>query len=168
MNLTAAAGIHFSHFKTKLLSHNFLCLILGVFYHGTRFISILKYIVLSGVRSWFILMMISGHLLFCFMLFYFLFYIHGDLRTFTLLLYVVFFSLFILMMISGHLLYSFMLFYFLCLMVISGHLLYCFTLFYFLFYINGDLKTFTLLFYVVLFLEITINIKQHKTVKKMS
>jgi cysteine synthase len=38
------------------------------------------------------------------------------------------------------------------LMVISGHLLYCFTLFYFLFYIDGDLRTFTLLFYVVLFL----------------
>jgi len=37
-------------------------------------------------------------------------------------------------------------------MVISGHLLYCFMLFYFLFYIDVDLRTFTLLFYVVLFL----------------
>jgi hypothetical protein len=34
-------------------------------------------------------------------------------------------------------------------MVISGHLLYCFMLFYFLFYTDGDLRTFTLLFYVV-------------------
>jgi hypothetical protein len=36
----------------------------------------------------FILMMISGHLLYCFMLFYFLFYTDVDLRTFTLLFYV--------------------------------------------------------------------------------
>ena len=40
-------------------------------------------------------------------------------------------------------------------MVISGHLLYCFTLFYFLFYTDGDLRTFTLLFYLVLFLVYT-------------
>jgi hypothetical protein len=37
-------------------------------------------------------------------------------------------------------------------MGISEHLLYCFMLFYFLFYIDVDLRTFTLLFYVVLFL----------------
>jgi len=36
-------------------------------------------------------------------------------------------------------------------MVISGYLLHCFTLFYFLFY-TDDLRIFTLLFYVVLFL----------------
>jgi hypothetical protein len=66
---------------------------------------------------------------------------------------------------------------------VSGfHLKYRITvpamLFYFLFYTDGDLSTFTLLFYVVLFLvlywwckcpEININIKQeikqHKTVK---
>jgi hypothetical protein len=53
-------------------------------------------------------------------------------------------------------------------MMISGHLLYCFMLFYFLFYTDGDLGTFTLLFYVVLFLVlcITQEIKQHKTVNK--
>jgi hypothetical protein len=38
------------------------------------------------------------------------------------------------------------------LMMISGHLLYCFMLFYFLFYTDGDLRAFTLLFYIVLFL----------------
>ena len=32
-------------------SVSYTFLILGVFYHGTRFISILKYIVLSGVRG---------------------------------------------------------------------------------------------------------------------
>jgi hypothetical protein len=32
------------------------------------------------------LMVISGHLLYSFMLFYFLFYTDGDLRTFTLLI----------------------------------------------------------------------------------
>jgi hypothetical protein len=64
-----------------------------------------------------------------------------------------FISCFILMVISGHLLYCFTLFYFLfILMVISGYLLYCFTLFYFLFHTDGDLRTFTLLFYLVLFL----------------
>ena len=38
-------------------------------------------------------------------------------------------------------------------MVILGHLLYCFMLFYFLVYTDDDLRTFTLLFYVVLFLR---------------
>jgi hypothetical protein len=36
----------------------------------------------AGVSS-FISMVISGHLLYCFMLFYFLFYTDDDLRTFT-------------------------------------------------------------------------------------
>jgi ABC-type multidrug transport system fused ATPase/permease subunit len=40
-------------------------------------------------------------------------------------------------------------------MAITGHFLYCFMLFYFLFYTDGDLRTFTLLFYVILWLGIT-------------
>jgi hypothetical protein len=36
-------------------------------------------------------MVISGHLLYCSLLFYFFFYTDGDLRTFTLLFYVVLF-----------------------------------------------------------------------------
>ena len=77
--------------------------------------------------------MISGHLLYCFMLFYFLFlywWLSQDIY-FTVLC--CFISCVILMVISGHLLYCFMLFYFLC-------------------YTDGDLRTFTLLFYVVSFL----------------
>jgi hypothetical protein len=38
--------------------------------------------VLCCFISCFILMMISGHLLYCFMLFYFLVYTDGDLRTY--------------------------------------------------------------------------------------
>jgi uncharacterized membrane protein len=51
--------------------------------------------------------------------------------------------------------------------MISGHLLYCFILFYFLVYTDGDLRTFTLLFYVIT-ISIKQEIKEHKTVKKMS
>ena len=99
--------------------------------------------VLCCFISWFILMAISGHFLYCFMLFYFLFYTDGDLRTFTLLFYVILF-LGLNWWWSQDIYFTVLCCFTSCfiLMVISVHLLYCFMLFYFLFYTDGDLRTF--------------------------
>jgi hypothetical protein len=58
----------------------YVVLFLGLYWWRSQDI---YFTVLCCFISCFILMVISGHLLFCFMLFYFLFYTDGDLRTFT-------------------------------------------------------------------------------------
>jgi hypothetical protein len=78
---------------------------------------------------------------------------NGDLRTFTLLFYVILF-VGLNWWWSQDIYFTVLCCFTSCfiLMMISVHLAYCFMLFYFLFYSDGDLRTFTLLFYVVIFL----------------